>query len=118
MRFVFRRSGSLIGSLRGLIFAYGALGLFQVACRHRNGQRALTGVVTAVGTAPFFYDGFHLKVRREIHSTISRHRRGGTADVSKNGFLRAGPCTGEMGGRFLFIPLGALWLGAGAGRSE
>ena len=36
MRFVFRRSGSLVGLYIGLVFAYGSLGYFNVASGDRN----------------------------------------------------------------------------------
>src|SRR5213594_482926 len=45
MRFVFRRSGSLMGLYIGLIFAYGALGYFKSNIGIDTVKRMLTGVV-------------------------------------------------------------------------
>src|SRR5207245_11518498 len=47
MRFVFRRSGSLVGLYVGLIFAYGALGYFKSSVGVESVKNVLAGVVTA-----------------------------------------------------------------------
>src|SRR6202011_4048394 len=47
MRFVFRRSGSLVGLYIGLIFAYGSLAYFNSHLGIETVKRLLTGVVTA-----------------------------------------------------------------------
>src|SRR5216117_3864834 len=65
MRFVFRRSGSLIGIYVGLIFAYGALGYFKSIVGTESIKRILTGVVTASALLHFYYDGFIWKVREK-----------------------------------------------------
>src|SRR5216117_488184 len=83
MRFVFRRSGSLIGLYVGLIFAYGALGYFKSHVGIDTVKRALTGVVTASALLHFYYDGFIWKVR-EKSTRQSLGISGGTADVSTN----------------------------------
>src|SRR5437764_4944847 len=47
MRFVFRRSGSLVGVYVGLILAYGGLSLLKSSVELETLKRLLTGVVTA-----------------------------------------------------------------------
>src|SRR5216117_1664621 len=86
MRFVFRRSGSLIGLYVGLIFAYGAVGYFKSSIGIETVKRMLTGVVTASALLHFYYDGFIWKVR-EKSTRQSLGIGGGTADVATNNFL-------------------------------
>src|SRR5256714_1266578 len=63
MRFVFRRSGSLVGLYIGLIFAYGSLGFFTTRLEIETMKRVLTGAVAASGLLHFYYYGFIWKVR-------------------------------------------------------
>jgi Flp pilus assembly protein TadD len=63
MRFVFRRSGALIGVYVGLVFAYGAIGLTQSAVTAEWIRHGLIGIVTASALLHFYYDGFIWKVR-------------------------------------------------------
>ena len=63
MRFVFRRSGALIGVYVGLVLAYGAIGLTQSAITVEWIRHGLIGVVTASALLHFYYDGFIWKVR-------------------------------------------------------
>lgn len=63
MRFVFRRSGSLIGVYVGLVVAYGALGLVAQGVSSEWIKQSLIGVVTASALLHFYYDGFIWKVR-------------------------------------------------------
>ncbi|MEY2505498.1 MAG: hypothetical protein QOG27_1778, partial [Verrucomicrobiota bacterium] len=63
MRFVFRRSGSLIGVYVGLVLAYGALGLTHSAVTIEWIRHGLIGIVTASALLHFYYDGFIWKVR-------------------------------------------------------
>src|SRR6185312_15136040 len=49
LRFVFRRSGSLVGLYVGLVFAYGAFGYFGVQSQIETVKKALMGVVAASG---------------------------------------------------------------------
>src|SRR5207302_6920561 len=63
MRFVFRRSGALIGVYVGLVLAYGAIGLTQSAISAEWIRHGLIGVVTASALLHFYYDGFIWKVR-------------------------------------------------------
>src|ERR1700756_1384454 len=110
MRFVFRRSGSLIGLYVGLIFAYGALGYFKSSVGIDSVKRILTGVVTASALLHFYYDGFIWKVR-EKSTRQSLGISGGTADVSLSGFLPGWALHGAKWVGVFVIPLGALWLG-------
>src|SRR4029077_10019375 len=64
MRFVFRRSGSLLGLYVGLVLAYGSLGLLKEV-QIDVVKRALTGLVAASGLLHFYYDGFIWKVREK-----------------------------------------------------
>jgi Flp pilus assembly protein TadD len=63
MRFVFRRSGALIGVYVGLVLAYGAIGLTQSAITAEWIRHGLIGIVTASALLHFYYDGFIWKVR-------------------------------------------------------
>src|SRR6266516_2206435 len=110
MRFVFRRSGSLIGLYVGLIFAYGALGYFKSSIDIDVVKRILTGVVTASALLHFYYDGFIWKVR-EKSTRQSLGIGGGTADVSTNAFLPSWALHGAKWVAVFVIPLGALWFG-------
>ena len=63
MRFVFRRSGALIGVYVGLVLAYGAIGFTQSAITAEWIRHGLIGIVTASALLHFYYDGFIWKVR-------------------------------------------------------
>jgi len=110
MRFVFRRSGSLVGLYVGLIFAYGALGYFKSSVGVESVKNVLAGVVTASALLHFYYDGFIWKVR-EKSTRQSLGISGGTADVSAKGFLPGWALHGAKWVGVFVIPLGALWLG-------
>jgi tetratricopeptide (TPR) repeat protein len=109
MRFVFRRSGSLVGLYVGLIFAYGALGYYKSSVGIDAIKRILTGVVTASALLHFYYDGFIWKVR-EKSTRQSLGIGGGTADVSMNGFLPSWALHGAKWVAVFVIPLGILWF--------
>src|SRR5438876_8695484 len=109
MRFVFRRSGSLVGVYVGLIFAYGALGYFKSSVGIDVVKRILTGVVTASALLHFYYDGFIWKVR-EKSTRQSLGIAGGTADVSLGGFLPGWALHGAKWVAVFVIPLGMLWF--------
>src|SRR6266487_2435653 len=110
MRFVFRRSGALVGLYIGLIFAYGALGYFKSNIGIDTVKRILTGVVTASALLHFYYDGFIWKVR-EKSTRQSLGIGGGTADVSTSGFLPSWALHGAKWVAVFVIPLAALWFG-------
>jgi Tfp pilus assembly protein PilF len=63
MRFVFRRSGSLIGIYVGLVLAYGSIALTTPGVSIEAIKHILIGVVTASALLHFYYDGFIWKVR-------------------------------------------------------
>jgi Flp pilus assembly protein TadD len=63
MRFVFRRSGSLIGVYVGLVLAYGSIALTTSGVSVEAIKHILIGVVTASALLHFYYDGFIWKVR-------------------------------------------------------
>ena len=63
MRFVFRRSGSLLGVYVGLVLAYGTIGLAASGAPAEGIRHFLVGLVTASALLHFYYDGFIWKVR-------------------------------------------------------
>src|SRR5205807_2580103 len=81
MRFIFRRSGSLIGLYIGLVFAYGSIGYLNSSIGIETITRVLTGVVAASGLLHFYYDGFIWKVR-EKSTRQSLGLTGGTVHVN------------------------------------
>jgi tetratricopeptide (TPR) repeat protein len=109
MRFVFRRSGSLIGLYVGLVFAYGSLSYFNAHLGIETVKRILTGVVTASTLLHFYYDGFIWKVR-ERSTRQSLGLSGGTADVSQGGFLPSWALHGLKWAAVFVLPLSALWF--------
>ena len=109
MRFVFRRSGSLIGLYVGLVFAYGSVAYFNAHLGIENIKRILTGVVTASTLLHFYYDGFIWKVR-ERSTRQSLGLSGGTADVSLGGILPSWAWHGLKWVAVFVVPLGALWF--------
>ena len=70
MRFVFRRSGALIGVYVGLVMAYGAIALTQSAVTTEWIRHGLIGIVTASALLHFYYDGFIWKVRETQTRTM------------------------------------------------
>ena len=109
MRFIFRRSGSLIGLYVGLVFAYGSLSYFNAHLGIDTVKRILTGVVTASTLLHFYYDGFIWKVR-ERSTRQSLGLAGGTADVSLGGFLPGWAWHGFKWAAVFVLPLSALWF--------
>src|SRR5438874_2832098 len=109
MRFVFRRSGSLIGLYVGLVFAYGSLSYFNAHLGIEIMKRILTGVVTASTLLHFYYDGFIWKVR-ERSTRQSLGLAGGTADVTLGGLLPGWAWHGLKWVGVFVLPLGALWF--------
>jgi Flp pilus assembly protein TadD len=110
MRFVFRRSGSLVGLYIGLVFAYGSLGFFKDHIDVDTVKRVLTGVVAASGLLHFYYDGFIWKVRerstRESLGLTGGAAIGGTANLFPSWFIHGAKWVAAF-----VIPLGALWIG-------
>jgi Flp pilus assembly protein TadD len=62
-RFLFRRSGALVGVYVGLVVAYGSLNLVSTAMSTGLLRRTLTGLLAASALLHFYYDGFIWKVR-------------------------------------------------------
>ena len=109
MRFVFRRSGALVGVYVGLVLAYGGLSLSKSYVGIDAVKRILTGVVTASALLHFYYDGFIWKVR-EKSTRQSLGITGGATDVSKDAFLPSWALHGAKWVAVFVIPLAALWF--------
>jgi tetratricopeptide (TPR) repeat protein len=110
MRFIFRRSGSLIGLYVGLVFAYGSIGYLNSTIGMETLTRLLTGLVAASGLLHFYYDGFIWKVR-EKSTRQSLGLAGGTADVSMGGFLPGWALHASKWAAAFVIPLAAMSFG-------
>ena len=120
MRFVFRRSGALVGVYIGLVLAYGGLSLSKSFVGIDAVKNILTGVVTASALLHFYYDGFIWKVR-EKSTRQSLGIAGGTADVSLGGFLPGWAWHGAKWVAIFVIPVGLLWFAeirSGRGKLE
>ena len=109
MRFVFRRSGALVGVYVGLVLAYGGLSLSKSYVGIDAVKRILTGVVTASALLHFYYDGFIWKVR-EKSTRQSLGIGGGAVEVSRNAFLPSWALHGAKWVAVFVIPLAALWF--------
>ena len=112
MRFIFRRSGSLIGLYVGLVFAYGSVSYFNAHLGMETVKRILTGVVTASTLLHFYYDGFIWKVR-ERSTRQSLGLAGGTSDpapAALGGFLPSWAVHGLKWAAVFVLPLSALWF--------
>jgi Tfp pilus assembly protein PilF len=109
MRFVFRRSGSLVGLYIGLIFAYGSLAYFNSHLGIETVKRLLTGVVTASALLHFYYDGFIWKVR-ERSTRQSLGLSGGAAEVSVNSLIPSWLLHGLKWVAIFIVPLTAMWF--------
>jgi hypothetical protein len=107
MRFVFRRSGALIGVYVGLVMAYGAIGLTQSAVSAEWIRHGLIGVVTASALLHFYYDGFIWKVREAQTRTMLGIEGAGTAASAPAGFWPAW-ARHSLRWAALVIPFGAL----------
>jgi Tfp pilus assembly protein PilF len=110
MRFVFRRSGSLIGLYIGLVFAYGSIGYLNSHVGMEMVQKLLTGAVAASALLHFYYDGFIWKVR-DKSTRQSLGLAGGTADVSSGGLMPGWMLHGAKWAVAFVIPLSAMWIG-------
>src|SRR5438552_16711023 len=78
-RFLFRRSGALVGVYVGLVVAYGSLNLVSTAMSTGLLKRMLTGLLAASALLHFYYDGFIWKVR-ERTTRQSLGLSGGTSE--------------------------------------
>lgn len=107
MRFVFRRSGSLIGLYVGLVFAYGSLAYFNSHVGVEAMKRALTGVVTASALLHFYYDGFIWKMR-EKSTAQSLGLEGGATITKRAAVLPPWALHGLKWTAAFIVPLAAL----------
>lgn len=114
MRFVFRRSGSLVGLYLGLIFAYGSLAYFNSYTQIDTIKRILTGLVAASGLLHFYYDGFIWKVR-EKSTRQSLGLTGGGSDIKLGGLLPGWFWHGAKWAVAFCVPLMLLLVGQARG---
>lgn len=110
MRFIFRRSGSLMGLYVGLVLAYGSLGLLKDHIDIDSVKKVLIGITAASGLLHFYYDGFIWKVR-ERSTRESLGLSGGSATTVSGALLPAWTIHGLKWAALFLIPLGAFWLG-------
>ena len=110
MRFVFRRSGALVGLYIGLVFAYGSLAYFKDRVDIDTIKKALTGVVAASGLLHFYYDGFIWKVR-ERGTRESLGLTGGTTGAGAAVLLPSWVTHGLKWVAIFIVPLTLLWFG-------
>jgi TPR repeat/Tetratricopeptide repeat len=115
MRFVFRRSGALIGVYVGLVMAYGAIGLTQSAITAEWIRNGLIGLVTASALLHFYYDGFIWKVREtQTRSMLGIEGAGAAALASPK--LWPAWVRHSLRWAALVIPFGVLCAAQLAGR--
>jgi hypothetical protein len=107
MRFVFRRSGALIGVYVGLVLAYGAIALTQSSITIEGIRQGLIGVVTASALLHFYYDGFIWKVREAQTRTMLGIEGAGAAALASPRFWPAW-FRHSLRWAVLVIPFGAL----------
>ncbi|MEQ9409974.1 MAG: tetratricopeptide repeat protein [Fuerstiella sp.] len=62
-KFVFRRSGGLVGVYVGLVVAYGFIGFAAERLTSATLQQTLFGVIAASNLLHYYYDGFIWKIR-------------------------------------------------------
>ena len=101
-RFLFRRSGALVGLYVGLVFAYGSLNYVAQGVALETLQRVLMGLLLASALLHFYYDGFIWKVR-EKSTRKSLGLEGGTQERRVGWLLH--------GGRWALFVLPLTWLG-------
>ncbi len=115
MRFVFRRSGSLIGVYVGLVLAYGSIALTTSGISIEAIKHVLIGIVTASALLHFYYDGFIWKVREtQTRAMLGIDGAGANALPAP----RAWPAWARHGLRWaiLVIPVAALCAAQLGGR--
>jgi Tfp pilus assembly protein PilF len=115
MRFVFRRSGSLIGVYVGLVLAYGAIGFTHSAVTAEWIRHTLIGVVTASALLHFYYDGFIWKVRETQTRSMLGIEGAGAAALASPRFWPAW-VRHSLRWAALVIPFGALCAAQLVGR--
>ncbi len=115
MRFVFRRSGALIGVYVGLVLAYGSIGLASSALAAEWTRHVLLGVATASALLHFYYDSFIWKVRETQTRSMLGIEGAGSAGPLRRQFW---PLWAGHGLRWaaLIIPVAALGAAQLVGR--
>ena len=115
MRFVFRRSGSLIGVYVGLVLAYGAIALLSSGVSADAIRHSLIGLVTASALLHFYYDGFIWKVRETQTRSMLGIDGAGLADTRRRQW--PGWTAHSLRWAALVIPFGALCVAQLMGRA-
>ena len=110
MRFVFRRSGALVGLYVGLVLAYGSLALLKEV-EVATVKRVLNGLVAASGLLHFYYDGFIWKVRERSTREHLGLTDAGAAGQVVTQLLPPWMVHGLKWVLVFIVPLGALWVG-------
>lgn len=114
-RFLFRRSGALVGVYVGLVFAYGSLRIFERQVPDQFLKDALTGILAASGLLHFYYDGFIWKIRQKKTSDAL-----GVAGSGREGGFGALPGWALHGAKWAIfaLPLALLVATEAAARSS
>jgi len=82
MRFLFRRSGMMIGLYVGMVFAYGYVKLLADRIDRETVQQVLFGLIMASTFLHFYFDGFIWKVReRSVRESLGL--KGGQSENEK-----------------------------------
>jgi tetratricopeptide (TPR) repeat protein len=112
MRFLFRRSGALIGVYVGLVFAYGSTRLGVYAIDQELLRNVVMGLIVASTLLHFYFDAFIWSVRdAETRESLGLDSASGVAAVQAR-FANLGPQAAKWA---LFV-LPLIWLGViGAG---
>jgi tetratricopeptide (TPR) repeat protein len=109
-RFLFRRSGALVGLYVGLVFAYGSVALLSDAAQIDSVRHVLLALVTASGFLHFYYDAFIWSVRDG-----ATQRGLGIAQSAAEAPFRAPPWLGHGARWALFAVPAALLLATEGG---
>ena len=115
MRFVFRRSGSLIGVYVGLVLAYGSIAFLQSSAAVEWIKHGLIGVVTASALLHFYYDGFIWKVRESQTRSMLGIDGSGVSAATRRGL--PGWARHSLRWAALAIPFGLLCAAQLVGRA-
>lgn len=115
MRFVFRRSGALIGVYVGLVLAYGSIALTTSGVSAEWIRHSLIGIVTASALLHFYYDGFIWKVREAQTRTMLGIDGAGAAALASR-VLWPAWVRHSLRWAALVIPFGALCAAQLVGR--
>lgn len=107
-RFLFRKSGVLVGMYVGLVFAYGSLFFVARGLSSESLKAGLTGLLAASGLLHFYYDGFIWKVRERA----TRESLGLAGGKSESGSSRSLPQGLSHGLKWAVFVVPLVWLGA------